>query len=308
MSPASAYTYTPARSSFFNFNQFSSSYPQIENWGGFAAFDHKWFGDQLVIYGDLYYQQCDFARRTGALGHRFVPDAWPGHFGHPARNSPLNGVAPPGTPTFEETQTPADAFNPFNPFNQIISGGSRARLLEFGNRLFDNQTDSFLVTLGARGDKLFDGTWGYDFGFRYSKVKATSTGTLVSTSRFNRILNQNDPIFLPKVASLEGQRLPSIPSEMCWGPRFQPTRLRPNFATVHPKDVDTSELGTLDLNIYTTELFKLPAGGIGFAFGGQFRKEQLTQDIDQLSVDGDIIGSSPGASTQAGRKDCALYA
>ena len=102
--------------------------------------------------------------------------------------------------------------------------------------------------------------------------------------------------------------MPSIPSEMRWGPRFQPTRLRPNFATVHPKDVDTSELGTLDLNIYTTELFKLPAGGIGFAFGGQFRKEQLTQDIDQLSDDGDIIGSSPGASTHAGRKDWALYA
>ena len=65
---------------------------------------------------------------------------------------------------------------------------------------------------------------------------------------------------------------------------------------------------TLDLNIYTTELFKLPAGGIGFAFGGQFRNETLEQDIDQLSEDGDIIGSSAGASTHAGRKDWALYA
>ena len=67
-------------------------------------------------------------------------------------------------------------------------------------------------------------------------------------------------------------------------------------------------MGTLDLNIYTTELFKLPAGGIGFAFGGQFRKETLEQDIDQLSEDGDVIGSSAGASTHAGRKDWALYA
>ena len=80
------------------------------------------------------------------------------------------------------------------------------------------------------------------------------------------------------------------------------------FATVHPNDVDTSELGTLDLNIYTTELFKLPAGGIGFAFGGQFRREQLTQDVDQLSIDGDIIGNSPAASTDAGRQDWAFYA
>ena len=93
------------------------------------------------------------------------------------------------------------------------------------------------------------------------------------------------------------------------GPPIPANAASTDFATVHPKDVDTSELGTLDLNIYTTELFKLPAGGIGFAFGGQFRQaRQLTQDIDQLSVDGDIIGSSPGASTQAGRKDWALYA
>ena len=135
-------------------------------------------------------------------------------------------MAPPLTPTFEETQIPADAFNPFNPFNQIISGGSRARILEFGNRFFDNTTDSFLVTLGARGDKLFDGTWGYDMGFRYSNVKATSIGTLVSTSRFNQILNQNDPIFAE--GGYLRERVPSIPSEMRWGPRFQLTRLRPN--------------------------------------------------------------------------------
>ncbi|TFG61562.1 MAG: TonB-dependent receptor [Gemmatimonadales bacterium] len=77
---------------------------------------------------------------------------------------------------------------------------------------------------------------------------------------------------------------------------------------MHPKDVDTSELSTLDFNMYTTSLFKLPAGGVGFAFGGQFRNEQLTQIIDQLNIDGDVIGSSPGASTAAGRKDYAFYA
>ena len=142
MSPASAYTYTAARSSFFNFNQFSSSYPQIENWGGFVTFDHKWFGDQVVIYGDLYYQQ--------ATSHDELAPSATGSFQTPGQvtlaippNSNLNGVAPPLTPTFEETLIPADAFNPFNPFNQIISGGSRARLLEFGNRLFDN-TDRFV--------------------------------------------------------------------------------------------------------------------------------------------------------------------
>ena len=144
-------------------------------------------------------------------------------------------------------------------------------------------------TLGARGDKLFDGTWGYDFGFRYSQVKATEHDTLISTSRFNQILNQNDPIF-QEGGILEGQ--PAFnPFGDAQAGNIPANAATTDFATVHPNNVDTSELGTLDLNIYTTELFKLPAGGIGFAFGGQFRREQLTQDIDQLFIDGDIIGS-----------------
>jgi hypothetical protein len=276
---------------------------------GVVAFDHKWFGDQLVIYGDLYYQNAashdELApSATGSFQTAGqVTLAIPPNSVHLGPDGQPDGVTPPSTPTFAETGLPIDAFNPFNPFQQIISGASRARLLEFGNRLFDNTTDSFLVTLGARGDKLFDGTWGYDFGFRYSQVKVTAQSQLTSTSRFNRILNQADPIFQPG-GVLEGESAFN-PFGDALGPAIAANSASVNFATVHPKDVDTSELGTLDLNIYTTELFKLPAGGIGFAFGGQFRREQLTQDIDQLFLDGDIIGSAC-ASTQAGRKTGAL--
>ena len=30
----------------------------MENYGGFVNFDHKWFGDQVVIYGNLFYQNA----------------------------------------------------------------------------------------------------------------------------------------------------------------------------------------------------------------------------------------------------------
>ena len=214
---------------------------------------------------------------------------------------------PPNTPTYAETLVPADAFNPFNPFNQIISGGSRARLLEFGNRLFDNETDSFLTTLGVRGDKLFDGTWGYDAGWRYSNVKVTALASVPSTSRYNQVLNQNDPIFQPG-GVLAGQVAYNPFGDALTGGAIPGNAAVVNFATVHPKDVDTSELSTIDFNMYTTSLFKLPAGGVGFAYGAQFRKEQLDQVVDQINIDGDVIGSSPTASTHAGRKDWAVYA
>ena len=55
-------------------------------------------------------------------------------------------------------------------------------------------------------------------------------------------------------------------------------------------------------------MFKLPGGPVGFAFGGQFRRENIEQDPDTLNLEGDIIGSSATAITHAGRKDYAFYA
>ena len=39
----------------FNFNQFSSSYPVQERWGGYASFTDKICGDEVQIFGDFYY-------------------------------------------------------------------------------------------------------------------------------------------------------------------------------------------------------------------------------------------------------------
>jgi len=313
LAPASSYIYSAARPRApfsilpgFDFNQFSSSFPMLETYGGFANFSHKVFGDQLVIFGDIFYQH--------AMSHDELAPTATGNFQTPGAvtiaippGTNLNGVAPPNTPTFESTGLPPDAVNPFNPFNQIISGGSRARFLEFGNRLFDNTTDNFLATIGIKGDKLFDGTWGYDGGFRYNNIKATVQSTVVSSSRLSQILNQNSPVFGPGGA-LEGGTAFNPFGDALHGAPIPSNAADVAYATIHPKDVDTSEIATFDLNIYTTSLFKLPAGGVGFAFGGQFRREQLTQDVDQLSLDGDIAGNSTGASTQAGRKDWAVYA
>jgi iron complex outermembrane recepter protein len=50
------YRYAPFRLSFFNFDLFSSALPESERYGGFVNFEHKVFGSQLVVYGDLLYQ------------------------------------------------------------------------------------------------------------------------------------------------------------------------------------------------------------------------------------------------------------
>jgi iron complex outermembrane receptor protein len=313
LAPASTYLYSTHRVRAagglrpgFNFNLFASSLPESERYGGYLSADHKFFGDQMVLYADGYYQNVKTHNEAAppATGNFQTKGqttlAIPPH-------SPLGGVSPPNTPTFAETGVPADAFNPFNPFEQIISGTSRARLADFGNRLFDNETDAVLTTVGVKGDKLFDGSWGYDAGFRYSQLKNIQTGQQVSASRFNRILNQADPIFDPTSPQFIGTTVAFNP----FGDFRRPiaaNQATVEFARVHPKDEDLSKLATVDGTVYTTSLFELPAGGVGFAFGAQFRRETLEETPDMLNVEGDIIGNSPVPPARGGRKSYSLYA
>ena len=76
---------------------------------------------------------------------------------------------------------------------------------------------------------------------------------------------------------------------------------------MHPKDEDISKIATVDGTVYTTSLFELPAGGVGFAFGGQFRRETLKETPDPLNVAGDIVGNSRSRPPR-GKKSYSLYA
>lgn len=305
LTPASSYRYAAGRISTFNFSATAGAFPDSERYGGYVNFNHKVLGDQLVIYGDLQYQNVKTHNELAPSPTGDFNTAGSPIIAIPPRTD-LNGTTPFGGPTFEETGVPANAFNPFNPFNQIISGGSRYRLAEFGNRLFDNETDAFLTTAGVKGDKLLDGNWGYDSAFRYSQIKNTGFSQTVSASKLNRILNAADPIFDPTSPQFIGTTVPYNPFGDFRNP--PPTNAASvAFATVHATDTDISKLATLDLNIYTTELFKLPAGGVGFAFGGQFRRENIDQIPDELNIVGDTVGGSPTSITHGGRKSYAIY-
>src|SRR5439155_7450660 len=177
LTPASDYIYdlgTRVRSfggllPGFNFNLYSSSWPRQERWGGYTAFEHKICDDQLRLFGDFYYVEAKTHDELApdATGN-FVTPGSPTRFIPPNHPFPIvNGVEVPPFGGFTPAQVgePLGAFNPFNPFEQIITGGTRARLFDFGNRKFDNENVAERFTVGVKGDKLFNGTWGYDGAF-----------------------------------------------------------------------------------------------------------------------------------------------
>ena len=109
----------------------------------------------MVLVANMFYQNVQ-------TRYQLAPDPT-GAFDSPGLTTlaipPRAPGATVGGPSYEETGVPMGAFNPFNPFQQIISGGTRARLVEFGNRIVDNETNAFFSTIGLKGSKLFDGGW-----------------------------------------------------------------------------------------------------------------------------------------------------
>src|SRR5213080_3904494 len=314
LAPASDYIYNSSRirAPFsllpgFNFNAFQTSFPEQERWGGYAAFETKICDDQLRIYGDFYYVD-------GKTHDELAPNAT-GDFETPGSfvislpsNHPFPGGVPPfGGPTPAEVGVSPTAFNPFNPFEQIISGGSRARLADFGNRIIDNENIAERFTVGVKGDKLFNGTWGYDAGFMYSQIQQIAQIRSVNGPRFEQILNGADPLFDPTSSSFIGQTTPYNPFGDFRVPIASNLPLI-DFATDRARDLFTSKLATLDLNIYTTDLFDLPAGGVGLAFGGGFSREEYTINPDDQHRLGEELGVGFTAPVKAGRKEWNVYA
>jgi iron complex outermembrane receptor protein len=302
----------------FNFNLFSSLYPEQERWGGYAAFNDKICGEQLQIFGDFYYadvkQHDELAPiATGSFVTEGSPTlAIPPH-------SDLNGVAPPNTPRFAgqpegagagevQTNTPVNAFNPFNPFNQIISGGTRARIFDFGNRLIDIENEAYLATIGVKGDKVFGSSWGYDGAFRYSQIYTISQIQTASASRLNRIMNAADPIFDPNSDQFIGTTIPYNPFTSFTEPTFASNIPSILFARANIRDLTKSALTAADFHVYTTDLFEMPAGTVGFAFGGDWRREQYDFNPDDENKTGDQIGVGIARPSFGGRKAYGIFA
>jgi iron complex outermembrane receptor protein len=292
----------------FNFNATSGSYPEQERWGGYVAFNEKICDDQLQLYGDFYY--------TDVKSHDELAPSATGSFQTPGiftlfipPHAPIAaGSEPAHTPTATEVGATPGAFNPFNPFGQFISGGSRARVADFGNRLFDTENEAWLTTIGVKGDKLFDGSWGYDGAFRYSQILDINQVQDVNGPRFEQILNANDPIFNPASSTFIGQTTPYNPFNDFKVPIKTNVPLI-KFATLHRRDLNTSKLATLDLNIYTTDLFDLPGGPVGLALGASFSRDTYTiNPDDEINLlHPEELGVNGIHAEHAGRKEVAFY-
>jgi iron complex outermembrane receptor protein len=328
---AGNYTYSAGRSSAFNFNEFSISYPGTKRLGAFASGERKLFGTENIKgYIDLSYQNVYSVNELAPSATGNFTTAGQVELIIPARTStpiltynlagvqtqvaagaavPAGATPGPGTKFVGGTAqrlAVAGAFNPANPFNQDIAGGTRARFAEFGNRVFRNTTDAFMFTTGLKGENIMD-KWTVDASFGYSFIRDTSRNTLNSASRFNRILNQADSIFTPGSGDFIGTTTAYNPFGYYRNP-IPSNALVTEYDKITVKDMNESKLASANFVAATGDLFSLASGSVGFAIGGDFRQEQLNQYPDPYGATGDLIGSSPNAITRGQRKIGGIFA
>jgi iron complex outermembrane recepter protein len=197
-----------------------------------------------------------------------------------------NGTAPNGQLLFPVT-------NPFNVFGADIIGSSLAfRLVEIGPRTTNLDIDASRVIAGARGTVLENFTW--ETAFLHAENQVTNTNTNQSLDR--------------KVqAALSGVRGPVSGRTLYLNP-FGPND--PELVNYLRSSFTRDSRFDLDLGDFTVsgEVFRLPAGPLGLALGGEVRKESFLSNRSEDERAGQVIGGSEGFNTDGNRKVEAFYA
>ncbi|MGL6290205.1 MAG: TonB-dependent receptor plug domain-containing protein [Silanimonas sp.] len=185
---------------------------------------------------------------------------------------------------FGNLTTPADPINGF-PAGSLIGNDLRLRLSAIGNRRFSFNTDVTQISTGFEG-AIGDSSWSYDAGMTYGKLEqeATSTGYLFTPALADAL----GPSFRDSTGALRCGT-PAAPIANCTPVNFfgdlssaadQAALARISSPSVNKTD---ATLKNFYANV-SGDLFALPAGTVGGAFGVEYREESSAFEPSFLAV------------------------
>ncbi len=170
--------------------------------------------------------------------------------------------------------------HPSNPFTFPVSLRHRFTELGEGQSILNSDATRFVV-----GAKFTAGAWDMESAFSASgnKNEALRTKVLALAPLQEAILRGGYNFLSPETG-----------------------RLKPSDLTIDTKDKGKSSSTGIDFRA-SSELFQMPAGGVGIALGADFRKDKFSVTPDQRIIEGQAIGN--GASSADGSRNAfALFA
>jgi iron complex outermembrane receptor protein len=185
------------------------------------------------------------------------------------------------------------AANAYNPFGEPIVTVQR-RFSESGPRIFDQTADTGRIHAGLDGafslaDREF--TWGADAIETRVRVREF-TGTYADDSKLSLAVG---PSYFDASGTAHcgtpGAPIPDCVPINLFGPPGSLTPAMLDYVNANEINRTSNDSRVVDAHVTTNQLFELPAGGLGFAAGIQYRRESGSQIIDPLRASGNENGN-----------------
>src|SRR5256885_7482514 len=277
---------------FFNFAAFTPALPPADRQSFYGSFVRDLCDKYLVVFADFKYTRSYFDSSLAAVP--FTPDP----FKSPGTNvffSP-NGISVPIQ----------NAFNPFTVgdatlvvngvptpmttgvrFRGINDTGPRSEKFTYWDSLFDVGLKG---EMGEFGD--YFKTWNWEAGFRYSRNEGQdlSIGEVSQPGLRDALLDTNPATAFDPFLGFAGHNTAAARSQV--------------YVTLHNSGEFELPLGYATIN---GDLFKLPAGPVSFAIGGEYDAPSFTRDRDALNNTFQSIGSVDGQSFRVNRNVWSIY-
>ena len=193
-----------------------------------------------------------------------------------------------------------DVTNPFNPFGFSLTPANTVflarRFVEAGPRNFQQNVDTFYASATLDGSFELGGREVYwDVNSLWSQNEANQIARgIVNSARLEQALGP-----------LAACTAPCVPFNFFGGPGSI-TQDQVDFVTFNQQDSSQQELWDLSLNFSTT-LFDLPAGAVGFAAGYEHRDQAGSFNPDPIVAAGDSA-DIPAQPTSGGFNVEEVYA
>ncbi len=167
----------------------------------------------------------------------------------------------------------------------VFVDGARYRLTELGVRNVNVVNTTFRALLGARGE-IGQSGWDWDSAALYSRARTTDvTDNRVSSTAFAAALDNETPDAFNMFNGAD----PDNPNHL--DSTVNPQHVIDTFL-IDVERQSTTELALADFRVSKGDLFDLPAGSIGAAFGIEARYESYDEDRDDR-LDGTITFTNP---------------
>ncbi len=171
------------------------------------------------------------------------------------------------------------------------------RMVENGPRRALNERNAYQVVVGVRGDLggVTDGLagWTYDISYNFNRMKLVERlENDVSETRFRQAIKTE--------FDADGNLVCTDPSGGCVPLNiFGPGNITPEmveFINIGATNITDIQEQVFNATV-TGDLFDLPGGTAGVAFGFEWRDESSANVVDEFLASGDVLGFNAGQST-----------